>query len=187
MADTDSKVDLSTFSNAWFDRGAPRWKELCWIVVSAMFFQHPLALWNGAKIRWLRFFGAKVGKGVLIKPQVQIKFPWKLGIGDYCWIGEKVWIDNLAPVNIGSNVCLSQGAYLLTGNHDYKKPSFDLLTAPIMIEDGAWIGAKSIICPGVTVGSHAVLAVGSVATRNMENFGIYRGNPAIKVRLRSIE
>ena len=180
-------VELSTFRNTWFDRGASRWKELCWLVVSAAFFRHPLSLWNGAKIWWLRRFGAKVGNGVLIKPQVQIKFPWKLGIGDHSWIGENAWIDNLAPVDIGSNVCISQGSYLFAGNHDYKKTTFDLIVKPIVIKDGAWLGAKTIVCPGVTVGSHAVLATGSVATSDLEEYGIYQGNPAAKVRQRIIQ
>lgn len=184
---TNPAIDLSTFRNPRFDRGALRWKEFCWLLVSAFFFRHSLSLWNGAKIRWLRIFGAKIGKGVLIKPQVQIKFPWKLVIGDHVWIGENVWIDNLAPVNIGSNVCISQGAYLFTGNHDYKKTTFDLIVKPVTVEEGAWIGAKAIVCPGIKVGSHAVLTAGSVATGNLEAFSIYQGNPAVEVRRRIIK
>lgn len=182
-----SVTDLSTFRNNWFDRGAPRWKELCWLFVSAAFFRHSLSLWNSAKIWWLRRFGAKIGKGVLIKPQVQIKFPWRLQIGDHSWVGENVWIDNLVAVEIGAHVCISQGAYLFTGNHNYKKTTFDLMVSPIDIKDGAWIGAKAIVCPGATVGSHAVLTAGSVATGNLDEFGIYQGNPAVKVRQRDIE
>src|SRR5690606_28745534 len=131
---------LSTFQNAWFDRGAPRWKEILWLVVSALFFRHSLSIWNGAKIWWLRFFGAQVGEKVLIKPQVHIKFPWKLCIGNSSWIGEKVWIDNLGQVEIGPNVCLSQEAYIFCGNHNYKTKNFDLLVESIIIEEGAWIG-----------------------------------------------
>ena len=56
----------------------------------------------------MRLFGASVGKGVIINPRVNIKYPWKLVIGSNVWIGEKVWIDNLADVTIGDNVCLSQ-------------------------------------------------------------------------------
>ncbi|MCB9307747.1 MAG: colanic acid biosynthesis acetyltransferase WcaF [Lewinellaceae bacterium] len=181
-----SQVDLSQFRNEWFDRGAPRWKELCWMVVSAVFFRHSLGIWNGAKCGWLRIFGARVGRGVLIKPQVQIKFPWKLGIGDNCWIGEHTWIDNLAEVTLGANVCISQGAMLLTGNHDYGAPAFDLITRPIYLHDGVWIGARSLVCPGVTCHSHAVLSVQSVATHDLDAYGIYRGNPAEKIRDRVI-
>lgn len=181
------KVDLSSYRNPEFDRGNPRWKEFCWILVSALFFQNPLSLWNGLKIWWLRRFGAKVGRGVLIKPGVQIKFPWRLSIGDHSWIGEHVWIDNLAPVSIGPHVCISQGAFILTGNHNYKKTTFDLMVLPVTIEEGAWVGAKAVVCPGVCVATQAILSAGSVATTgNLSAFGIYQGNPAVWVRNRDI-
>tara|TARA_B100000809_G_scaffold264490_2_gene320475 strand:+ start:1014 stop:1424 length:411 start_codon:yes stop_codon:yes gene_type:complete len=135
----------------------------------------------------LRLFGAKIGKGVVIKPKVNIKYPWKLSIGDYSWIGEKVWIDNLDHVTIGKNCCLSQEAMLLSGNHDYSNPSFDLIVKPIILNDGSWVGAKSVVCPGVTLYEHAILAVGSIATKNLEANSIYQGNPAIKIKDRIIE
>lgn len=135
----------------------------------------------------LRLFGARIGKGVVIKPHVQVKYPWKLEVGDHAWIGEHVWIDDLDEVTIGAHACISQGALLLSGNHDYSKSSFDLVVKPIRIEDGAWIGAKSVVTQGVTVGSHAVLTVGSVASSDLEAWGIYRGSPAVKVKERSIE
>jgi putative colanic acid biosynthesis acetyltransferase WcaF len=93
----------------------------------------------------------------------------------------------LVPVKIGANVCISQGAMLLTGNHNYKKSTFDLITGEIILEDGVWIGAKSVVCPGVSCHSHAILTVGSIATKNLEAYSIYQGNPAIKIRERSIE
>lgn len=154
------------------------------MLCSALFFQHSLAILNGLKVRLLSAFGAKVGKGVLIKPGVHIKFPWKLSIGNHVWIGEKAWIDNLAPVTIADHVCISQEAYLLTGNHNYKKATFDLMTQPIVLEAGSWIGARSVVCPGVTVGAGAILTVGSVATKDLEANGIYQGNPAVKIRAR---
>ncbi len=177
-------VDLSIFTNPDFDRGAARWKELLWVLVSALFFRHSLAFWNGGKVGLLRFFGAEIGKGVLIKPSVQIKFPWKLRMGNHCWIGEHVWIDNLAEVTLGDHVCLSQGAMLLCGNHDYKSSSFDLVTGSITLKSGSWVGAKAIVGPGVNLGSHAVLSVQSVATKDLEPFTIYQGNPATAIRKR---
>jgi len=138
------------------------------------------------KIKLLKYFGAKVGQSVVIKPDVNIKYPWFLDIGDHVWIGENVWIDNLAKVTIGSNVVLSQGAYLLTGSHDYKKEAFDLILGEIILEEGVWIGAKATVCPGVTCYSHSVLAVGSVATKDLEAYGIYQGNPAVMKRERLI-
>lgn len=107
-------------------------------------------------------------------------------IGNYVWIGEEVWIDNLAKVTLKDNSCVSQGALLLCGNHNYKKTSFDLLVGEITLEEGAWAGAKTVICPGVRLGSHSLLTVGSIATSNLEANWIYQGNPAQKLKPREI-
>ena len=181
-----NKVNLSIYDNSWYNPG-PKWKMLFWYFVSILFFLNPLNPLSGLKISLLRFFGASIGKGVHIKPGVNIKYPWLLEIGNNVWIGENVWIDNLAKVTIENNVCISQGAMLLCGNHNYKKTTFDLIIGEIYLKEGSWIGAKSIVCPGVNVHSHAILAVGSVATNNLDSFGIYQGNPAIKIRERKIE
>jgi putative colanic acid biosynthesis acetyltransferase WcaF len=161
-------------------------KRVLWYVISAIFFVSRFPL-SSFKVVLLRLFGATVGKRVVIKPSVNIKSPWHLEIGDHAWIGEAVWIDNLVPVRIGSNACVSQGAILLTGNHNYKKSTFDLITGEITIEEGAWLGAKSVVCPGVRCGSHSVLSVGSVTAADLEPFCIYRGNPAVKIRQRVVE
>ena len=175
------KTDLSLYDNSWYNPGGGTLKRILWYFTNILFFINPLNLSSGIKVHLLRLFGAKIRKGVVIKAGVNIKYPWNLSIGDYAWIGENVWIDNLAMVSIGSNVCISQGAMLLCGNHDYKRPTFDLMIKPIVIEDGAWIGAQSTVCPGVTMHSHSVLAVGSVASKDLMPFSIYRGNPAVKV------
>lgn len=178
-------TDLSKFNNDWYSPGASLFKRGLWYLFNNAFF-HSRFPFSGFKVFLLRMFGAKVGQGVVIKPSVNIKAPWRLSVGDYSWIGEKVWIDNLVQVNIGKNCCLSQGAFLLTGNHDYKKSTFDLITGEITLEDGAWVGAKAVVCPGVTCRSHSVLSVGSVATHDLEAYGIYQGNPAVKIREREI-
>lgn len=135
----------------------------------------------------LKLFGARMGKGIVIKPGVRVKYPWKLAVGDHSWLGEYVWIDNLGPVSIGDHCCVSQGALLLCGNHNYKKSSFDLIVKDIRLKDGVWIGAKGIVAPGVTCHEHSVLAAGSVATCDLEAYGIYAGNPARKMRDRVIQ
>ena len=108
-------------------------------------------------------------------------------IGNDVWIGEEVWIDNLAKVQIGNNVCISQGAMLLCGNHNFSKSNFDLITGTIILEDGVWIGAKSIVGPNVVCHSHSVLGVSSVASKDLEAYSIYRGNPALLIKERNIE
>ncbi len=183
------KVDISTYNNDWYKKiiNASRSKQLLWYIINVLFFINPLNFSSGLKIWLLRRFGAVIGHGVIFKPGVNIKYPWLLKVGNYSWIGEKVWIDNLITVTIGSNVCLSQGAMLLTGNHNYKKTTFDLLVSSIELEDGVWIGAKSIVCPGVQCASHAILTAMSVATRNLEAYKIHQGNPAVAIRDRLIE
>lgn len=182
-----NKVDLAAFSTGDFDKGAGMLKITLWYFVNALFVR---ASWNPfmtPKIWLLRLFGAKIGKRVCLKNNVIVKSPWHLTIGDNCWIGENVWIDNIDRVAIGNNVCISQGALLLTGNHDYKVPSMPYRNAPINISDGAWIGANATVCAGVTVGENAILTVGSMTSKNLASDGIYQGVPAVKIRERVIE
>lgn len=182
-----NSVRLAAFDGSGFNKGAGFLKITLWYFVNALLVR---ASWNpfmGIKIALLRMFGAKVGKGLVIKNNVVIKSPWNLTVGDDCWLGEDCWIDNLDKVCIGNNVCISQGALLLTGNHDYTVPSMPYRNGAITLEDGAWIGAKAVVCPGVTVHRNAILTVGSVATKEMEENGIYQGNPAVRVRTRVLK
>jgi putative colanic acid biosynthesis acetyltransferase WcaF len=180
------KIDLSKFDNRdyWKQQNFGKLRIFIWFMASNVFINSYLPVPLLIKIVILQIFGAKIGRAVMIKPKVNIKYPWFLEIGDNTWIGEEVWIDNLCPVKIGANVCISQGAMLLTGNHDYKKETFDLITGNIILEDGVWIGAKSVVCPNVICFSHAVLAVGSITTKNLESYQVYQGNPATKIRNR---
>lgn len=179
------KTDLSKYDNSWYRIGAGVVKRLVWYFANEWFLNCGWNVSSGLKVIMLRMFGAKIGRGVVIKPHVNIKYPWKLTIRDYVWIGEDVWIDNLDKVTIGNNCCLSQGCMLLSGNHDYKAETFDLIIKPITLEDGCWVGAKAIVTQGVTMHSHSVLTVGSVASKDLEEFTINSGNPAIKIRRRN--
>jgi putative colanic acid biosynthesis acetyltransferase WcaF len=180
------KTDLSAYNNHPYNPGGNAVKRVLWYYTNILFFKSALFPFYCFKVALLRAFGAKIGKKVELKPCVNIKYPWNLTIGDEVWIGENVWLDSLAMISIGSNVCISQGATLLTGSHNYKKSSFDLITRGITLEDGAWIGAGAIVNLGVTARSHAVLTAGSVATRDLEAYGIYQGNPATRIRERII-
>ncbi len=180
-------TDLSKYNNSWYHPGANAMVRGLWYITNILFFLNPLNPFLGLKCVLLRIFGAKIGKKVIIKPSVNIKYPWNLSIGDYSWIGEKVWIDNLDKVIIGSHCCISQGTMLLCGNHNYKKTTFDLVIKSIVLEDGVWIGAQTVVCPGITCRSHAILTVGSVATSDLESYSIYQGNPAQFIRKRTIK
>jgi putative colanic acid biosynthesis acetyltransferase WcaF len=179
-------VDLSSFSSAQFDRGASAWREVLWLIVSLILFRLCPFSFSALKCAVLRAFGARIGRGVTIKPQVKITFPWKLSVGDHVWLGEECWLLNLECITIGAHVCISQRAFLCTGSHNYKLPTFDLIVKPITIADGAWIGAGAWIGPGVTVNSHAVLAAASVATKDLAASRIYQGHPATLIRQRVI-
>jgi putative colanic acid biosynthesis acetyltransferase WcaF len=180
------QTDLSKYDNSWYQPGS-QLKRLAWHVVGRVFLNTYIPFPVFIKVFILRLFGSKIAANVMIKPKVNIKYPWYLAIGENTWIGEKVWIDNLTNVTIGANCCLSQEAFLLTGNHDYKSPLFSLILAPITLESGVWIGSKAVVCPGVTCHSHSVLTVNSVATKDLIPYGIYGGNPAILIRNRVMQ
>lgn len=181
----EMKTDLSQYNNSWYQPGSSL-KRWSWYIMNELFLKNPLNISSGLKVFLLRMYGSEIGDNVVIKPSVNIKYPWKLRIGNYCWIGEHVWIDNLDRVTLENNVCISQGAFILCGNHNYKLTSFDLMISPVLLREGSWVGAKSIVSPGVTLESHAVLSLGSVATSDLEPYSIYQGNPAIKVKERRI-
>ena len=177
------KTDLSKYNINWYSPGSKLIRFL-WFVVNVIFIQNKLNPFNFLKVILLRVFGAKIGRDVVVKPGVNIKYPWKLEVGNYVWIGEDVWIDNLDDVVIGNNVCISQGVMLLSGNHNYKKSTFDLIIGKIKLKDGVWIGAKSIVTQNVVCDNHSVLTVNSVASSNLDSYSVYSGNPAKKVRNR---
>jgi putative colanic acid biosynthesis acetyltransferase WcaF len=180
-------TDLSKFTTGDYKPGAGKLKMLIWYFFNYYFFNSSFPWPYFMKTALLRFFGAKVGARLVIKPRVRIKNPWRLTVGDNCWIGESVWIDNLEDVDLGDNVSLSQGALLLTGNHDYTVSSFPYRLGKIRLESGVWIGARAVVSPGVTCKAHSILTVNSVANKQLEEFGIYSGNPASLVRLRKFK
>ncbi|MDP2024895.1 WcaF family extracellular polysaccharide biosynthesis acetyltransferase [Sulfuriferula sp.] len=176
---------LDQFNNAGYQRGRSSLVEAAWLVVQALLVRSFIPGSFHRRIL-LRMFGARIGTGVVIKPGVRVKFPWRLDVGAHSWIGEGVWIDNLADVKIGAHCCLSQDAYLCTGSHDWSKTTFDLVIAPIVIGEGAWIAARAVIAPGVFVGRGAVLGLSSLATVSLQENGIYQGVPAKLVRHRVV-
>ncbi len=175
-------MDLSKFSSRDFDRGVSLPKEILWFIVRRIFFQTPTPLPSAWRAGLLRFFGAKIGAGAVIRSNVNINFPWRLSMGDHVWIGEEVCILSFASVTIESNVCVSQRSFLCTGTHNFHVPTFDLQTKPITLRTGCWVAAKSFIGPGVEVGAGSVLSAGSVVMENVPPGVLVRGNPAVIIR-----
>jgi len=176
-------MKLDQFDNHSFSRGRSVFIEGLWRLFEGVLINSwlPGSAWRVWLLRW---FGAEIGRRVTIKPHVRIKFPWKLKIGDSTWIGESVWIDNLAEVTIGDNCCISQGVYLCTGNHRWDSDHFDLAVSPITIREQCWIGACSKVAPGVVCEPGSVLTMGSLAATHLEAWQVYSGFPATKVTQR---
>jgi putative colanic acid biosynthesis acetyltransferase WcaF len=175
-------LSLSRFQNAGFQRGAPAWKEAAWWLVRSLLFAPWFPIPSALKGAALRAFGAKIGTGVVIRSRVNITFPWRLEVGDHVWIGDEVLILSLAPVRIGSNCCLSQRAFLCTGSHDHRKESFDLITRPIVLGEGCWVGANVFIGPGVTLAPSTTCAAGAVVVKDAGPDEVIGGNPAKHLR-----
>lgn len=175
----ESRVKLDEFdARLGLDRGASKLKEICWYFVKMVFFLNAFPFPVSFKVSLLRLFGAKIGKGLVLKPRVNIHFPWKLEIGNHVWIGEEVFLLNFEHLTIGSHVCISQRAFLCGGNHDFRVPTMPYRNGPITLCDGAWVGAGVFVGPYVEIGVDSVITAGSVVTRSVEENGIYRGNPA---------
>jgi len=181
-----NSVDLRCPDNTELVRGAPLWVEALWYFFALPVVRSHLVTSSAFRCRLLRIFGAKVGRGVYIKPGLRVKFPWYLEIGDYSWLGEDLWIDNLAQVTIEAHCCLSQGVYLCTGNHDWSSFNMRLFRRPITCRRGCWIGAKAMLCPGVVVGAGAIVTAGSVVTKDLPDMEVHAGNPAQFVKHRDL-
>lgn len=171
-------IDLSRFDNSGFDRGASRVKEALWFACKAVFFLPAFPWPSSLRAALLRLFGAKVGAGAVIRSRVNITFPWRLRLGDHAWIGEEVLILSLAEVAVGDSVCLSQRAFLCTGSHDHRRDDFALITKPIRIGDGAWVGANAFVGPGADIGSGSVVAACACAVKPVPPDSLAAGNPA---------
>jgi putative colanic acid biosynthesis acetyltransferase WcaF len=182
-----SSPDLTLFDNSSYSPGRTTVVRTLWFFFGLTVLRCRLIPFSFVRARLLRLFGASIASGVVLKPGIRVKYPWLLSVGANSWIGEDVWIDNLAQVSIGSNACVSQGAYLCTGNHNWADPAFGLVAKPVALGDGSWVGARATICPGVTLGECSIASVGSVVTKCIPPFEIHAGNPAALVRHRHID
>lgn len=164
-----------------------RAKRLVWNLTYALFFRTspaPLFAWRAML---LRAFGAKLGPTCKFYPKSRIWAPWNLVCEDLVAIANDAELYNPSPLFLGSHMIVSQGAYICGATHLYNEPSFKLVSFPMHLGAYSWICARATVNPGVNVGRGAILALGSIATRDLEPFGIYAGIPArkIKERLRS--
>lgn len=158
-----------------------------WMLAGKPMFRISFHNWYGVRRALLRLFGAAVGKGVRLRPSVNIEIPWNLTLGDRCVIGDHAILYSLGAITIGPRAVVSQYAHLCAGTHDFTKPSFPLLRPPIEIGHDAWIAADAYVGPGVTVGPLAILGARASAFKDLDPNTIYVGNPAQPVRKRVSE
>jgi putative colanic acid biosynthesis acetyltransferase WcaF len=172
-------IDLSRAPGkreAW-DR--PSWVVYLWALFELILVTNPFQVSSGLRVRVLRLFGAKIGTGVIMRPRLRVKFPWKLSVGARCWIGEGVWIHNQDHIEIGSDVVVSQESFLTTGTHAFRS-DMALVTLPVVIEDGVWITARCIVLAGSRIGRSAVI-LPSTVVRGEVPAGTVFGTPSGKV------
>jgi len=179
-------MDLSRFKVDKTFRGrSPFFVQLWWIVETLFIHGSPQVLYGWRRF-WLRLFGAKIGKNVIIRPSVRITYPWKVSIGDHSWIGDRVELYSLGPIDIGTNVVVSQDTYICAGTHDHTKVGFPLVARPVVVEDEAWIASGCFVAPGVSIGRGAIVGARSVVLNDMPTGMLCGGHPAKPLKERLI-
>ena len=166
MSASLSKRSLAARLGRPYEKGRGFAWQLAWVAVQSLVSTH---VWcpNALRVGLLRVFGAQIGDGVLIRHRVRIQWPWKLTIGNNSWVGTDVELYNLDHITIGNDVCISQHTYVCTGSHDRHSPTFEFDNAPIVLEDGVWLCARSTVLRGVTVGANTTVAATALVTRSV--------------------
>ncbi|WP_017295109.1 WcaF family extracellular polysaccharide biosynthesis acetyltransferase [Geminocystis herdmanii] len=176
IMDNPPWIDLSQY-NSKFDRGKPQWMIFLWWLIEGVIFPLTPHNLNGFRSSLLRLFGAKIGKGVVIRPTVKIYFPWKVEIGDYSWVGDQVYLYSLDYIKIGCHTVISQKSYLCTGSHNFDDVKFPLITNPITIGNGVWIATDCFIAPDVKIGANTLIGARSSVFKSISSESIAWGNP----------
>ncbi|MBT2533316.1 acetyltransferase [Arthrobacter sp. ISL-48] len=154
-------LDLSQAPGEKLAWDKPRSVVYMWAIVELLFVYNPWQISSSIRVKALRLFGADIGADVIFRPRTRVKFPWKLHISDRCWIGEGVWLHNQDDIFVGTDVVISQDAFLTTGSHAVRK-DMGLITRPINVEAGAWITARCIVLGGASIGRSAIVTPNTV-------------------------
>lgn len=176
--------DLGRFTVPGGFRGKDIFRVQLWWIVQATIFRFSPKFLYSLRRGLLRMFGAKVGKGVLIRSSATVTYPWKLSIGDHSWVGDECVLYNLADITIGSNAVVSHRSYICTGFHHVDKPAFDIDGSPVVIEDEVWLANDVFVAPGVTIGRGAVVGARSSVFKDMPGGMICFGSPCTPHRNR---
>jgi len=181
VADTEAGKDA--YTRAAFSV-SNRLRRVLWNVIWLLLYRlspRPLHAWRATL---LRLFGATIGGDCHFYPKSKIWAPWNLICEDHVAAADGVEIYNQSPMYFESHVILSQDAYLCGATHEYNDAEFPLLSYRMRFGAYAWICARASVAPGVNVGAGAVLGLGSIATKDLEPWTVYGGNPAVAVKER---
>jgi putative colanic acid biosynthesis acetyltransferase WcaF len=156
-------IDLSAAPGSGEKWDAPAWKVYAWGLVELLLVSNPWQISSRLRRAALVAFGARIGSGVVLRPRLRVRFPWKLTIGDRSWIGEDVWLHNQDHLIIGADAVVSQGTFVTTGSHAHRR-DMALITKPIVIDDGAWVTARCVVLGGSRIGVSALVTPGTVVS-----------------------
>ena len=183
---SDSKIDLSKYHNSLSRRHQV--VRMLWSIVWGLFARPlPRSVGSGWKRFLLRLFGARIHPTAVVYSSAKVYYPANLVMEKYACLASDVDCYNVAPITIGENSTVSQGAFLCTASHDITNPLNPLITAPIIIEDQAWVAAGAFVGMGVTIGQGAVVGARAAVFKSVEPWTIVGGNPAKFIKKRVIK
>lgn len=182
----ETKIDLSQYHNALSRKNQV--VRMLWTIVWGVFARPlPRSVGSGWKRFLLRLFGARIDATAIVYSSAKVYYPANLTMGAYACLASDVDCYNVAPVTIGANSTVSQGAYLCTASHDITDPLNPLVTKPIVIEDQAWVAAGAFVGMGVTIGQGAVVGARAAVFKDVEPWTVVGGNPAKFIKRREIK
>lgn len=152
--------------------------RIVWQAVWGLAYRPSPKICHGWRRFLLRLFGARIANNAYPHPSVKIWAPWNLEMGSLSCLGPYVDCYCVDKVVLGARATVSQYGLLCTATHDYRDARMPLVTAPIVIGEGAWVAADAFIGPGVTVGTGAVVGARASVFRSVDPWTVVGGNPA---------
>ncbi len=178
------KVDVSNCHSPHSIRN--RVGRVLWAVVWSLLYRPSPRILHCWRRFLLRLFGARIGRGAHPHASARIWAPWNLELGDHSCLSHHVDCYSVAQIRIGAHATVSQYSYLCTAAHDIEQPEMPLVTAPITVQDGAWVTADVFIGPGVTIGEGAVVGARSSVFKDVPAWTVVVGNPAREIKKREL-
>ncbi len=184
---------MTHYSTEWWERqdyhtaipAKTRRRRLVWIGAWNLLAKWtPYFLFRGWRIWLLTKFGLQNCGEIAVYPTVSIWAPWNIQMGKHVAVDDQANLYSVDKITIGTKVAISREVFICTASHDITKPNRPLITAPVTICDGVWIGARATILPGVTIGEGAIVGAGAVVTKDVEAWTVVGGNPAKFIKKR---